>query len=201
MPLILYTKEFVAMFTTIFHWHLWRSVWVFYRFSCRTLFRCILISYRLHLRYQCHLDCMKAYWNYVPISYDSYAFYIYFPSPCPPFHHTSDYSTQFPISLPSIPSHLRLPYTVSHLLALHSIAPPTTLHSFRSQAPYWTIIIFIMIWGSAVGIANANLLDHRGIGVPLRVESKTFIAPCGWDRIWGLSSLLFNGYLMLFLRE
>jgi hypothetical protein len=58
----------------------------------------------------------------------------------------------------------------------------------------------LMRRGSSVGVANAYGLDDRGVGVPVSVGSKIFTSPYHPDQLWGLPSLLSNGYSGLFPR-
>jgi hypothetical protein len=59
----------------------------------------------------------------------------------------------------------------------------------------------IRSWNSSVGMATGYGLDDRGLGVQVPVVSRIFSSPLHPDRIWGISSLLFNGHRGLFLRE
>jgi hypothetical protein len=67
----------------------------------------------------------------------------------------------------------------------------------------WTNLIFIYSHAasrdSAVGIVTGCWLDDQGVGVRVLVGAKIFISPCRPDRLWGLPSLLSNGYRGLFL--
>jgi hypothetical protein len=47
---------------------------------------------------------------------------------------------------------------------------------------------------SVVGIATGYGLDDRGVGVWVLVWARIFISPCCPNRLWGLPSLLSNGY-------
>jgi hypothetical protein len=51
---------------------------------------------------------------------------------------------------------------------------------------------------NAVGIANGYGLDDQEVGVRVPVGAKIFTSPCRSDWLWGLPSLLSNGYLGLF---
>jgi hypothetical protein len=53
---------------------------------------------------------------------------------------------------------------------------------------------------SAVCIATAYGLDDGGVGVQVPVGSRMFSSPHRPDRLWGLPSLLSNGYRGLFPR-
>jgi glutamine synthetase len=53
---------------------------------------------------------------------------------------------------------------------------------------------------SAVGIATSYGLDDRGVGVRVPVGSRIFSSQRCPDRLWGPSSLLYNGHRELFLR-
>jgi hypothetical protein len=48
---------------------------------------------------------------------------------------------------------------------------------------------------SAVGIVTGYRLDGRGVGIRVPVGSRIFSSPRRPDRLWGLSSLLSNGYV------
>jgi hypothetical protein len=53
---------------------------------------------------------------------------------------------------------------------------------------------------SVVGIAIGYGLEERGVGVRVPVVSRIFSSPRRPDRLWGLPSLLSNGYRGLFAR-
>jgi hypothetical protein len=53
---------------------------------------------------------------------------------------------------------------------------------------------------SSVGIATSSGLDDLGVGVRVSVGSRIFSSPRRSDRLWGQSSILFNGYRELFPR-
>jgi hypothetical protein len=51
---------------------------------------------------------------------------------------------------------------------------------------------------SAVGIATGYGSESRGVGVRVPVEARFLSSPRRPDRLWGLPSLLSNGYRGLF---
>jgi hypothetical protein len=58
-----------------------------------------------------------------------------------------------------------------------------------------------MSWDSAVGIATAYVLEGREVGVRVSVGRRFDTSNCRPDRVWGLSSLLSNGYRGIYPRS
>jgi hypothetical protein len=65
------------------------------------------------------------------------------------------------------------------------------------RIPVYIFILYSVLsksLGSAVGIATGYGMGNRDVGVQVRVGSRIFTSPYHLDRIWGLHSLLSNGY-------
>jgi hypothetical protein len=81
--------------------------------------------------------------------------------------------------------------------------PPHITYSSVGFVVYnliFEIYMFFLSRGRVVGIATGYRLDNRRVGIPVPVGSRILSSSHRPSRLWGLPSLLSNGYRRLFPR-